>query len=110
FYKRYKHGEAIAIGMVSAACIGETMGDTPTHVSADIQMACYTMGLPTALPTDIPDDALIALLARDKKAENGAARFVLARALGDVQTGVAVDEATIRAGLTLHRTRYPARK
>ncbi|MBC8140973.1 MAG: 3-dehydroquinate synthase, partial [Armatimonadetes bacterium] len=24
FYKRYKHGEAIAIGMVSAACIGET--------------------------------------------------------------------------------------
>lgn len=109
-YKRYKHGEAVAIGMVSAACVGECAEVTPEDVTRTIRAACVAMGLPTALPDDIPDDVLLALLARDKKSENGAARFVLARALGDVVTGVPVDEATIRAGLTLHRTRYPARK
>lgn len=105
-YRRYKHGEAIAMGMVSAACIGETAGVTPEDVTRTIRAACVRIGLPTALPADVSDDALIALLGRDKKAENGAARFVLARALGDVMTGVPVDEATIRAGLTLHRTRF----
>ncbi|MBC8138885.1 MAG: 3-dehydroquinate synthase [Fibrella sp.] len=110
-YRRYKHGEAIAIGMVSAALIGEKVGATPPGtVLFDIRTACLTAGLPCDLPGDVSDDDLIALLGRDKKAENGVAKFVLARAIGDVVTGVTVDERAIRAGLAIHRANYSAPK
>lgn len=103
-YRRYKHGEAVAIGMVSAACIGEAAGVTPAAVRSEIVQAVLAQRLPAALPGDIPDEALLALLGRDKKAEGGCARFVLARALGDVELMGQITEEMIRAGLSLQRS------
>lgn len=105
-YRRYKHGEAVAIGMISAACIGEILGVTQSGLRDHIRLACHNAHLPLVLPEDISDDTLLGLLGRDKKSEGGVAKFVLARTLGDVVTGVTVDEATIRAGLTMQRTKY----
>jgi 3-dehydroquinate synthase len=101
-YRRYKHGEAIAIGMVSAACIGEAAGVTPPAVRPTLVALLQRLGLPTALPVEITDDTLIALTRRDKKAESGTARYVLARGLGDVAL-TAVDDAVVRQGLWAHR-------
>ncbi len=105
-YRRYKHGEAIAIGMIAAACIGETLGITRLGLREHIRIACANARLPLSLPSDVSDDDLIALLGRDKKSENGAAKFVLARALGDVVAGVAVEQSAIRAGLAMQRAKY----
>ncbi|MES2460204.1 MAG: 3-dehydroquinate synthase [Armatimonadota bacterium] len=100
-YRRYKHGEAVAIGMASAACIGEAAGVTPSGVRDAIIASCRAQGLPTMRPAEIPADALLDLMTRDKKAEKGTARFVLARDLGDVELMGGIDEKTIRAGLSL---------
>lgn len=101
-YRRYKHGEAVAIGMVAAAHIGEAAGVSPQEVRSSLIAALERLALPTQLPTDIDDDTLLTLTGRDKKAEAGEARFVLARALGDVQLDrVPID--AVRAGLRHHR-------
>lgn len=101
-YRRYKHGEAVGIGMVSAALIGEEAGVTPPEVTAALRRALAALGLPAALPTDIADAVLIALTARDKKAVQGEARFVLAERLGAVHLCPIALEV-VQAGLTRHR-------
>jgi 3-dehydroquinate synthase len=105
-YRRYKHGEAVAIGMVAAACIGEAVGVTPEPVRQRIVGALRWQRLPLAVPDDIAADDLIALTGRDKKAERGRAKFVLARALGDVYLTGDVDEAAVRAGLARQKQLY----
>lgn len=101
-YRRYKHGEAVAIGMVSAALIGEEAGVTPKEVTVALREALEALGLPQALPTDISDEALLALTARDKKAVVGEARFVLVEALGTVRL-CPVPLELVRSGLVRHR-------
>jgi 3-dehydroquinate synthase len=100
-YRRYKHGEAIAIGMAAAACIGEVAGVTPSEVRDTVIASCRAQGLPTARPADVSTDVLLDLMTRDKKAESGSVRFVLARGLGDVELMGGINSETIRAGLTL---------
>jgi 3-dehydroquinate synthase len=101
-YRRYKHGEAVAIGMVSAALIGEEAGVTPKEVTLALMGALEALRLPCALPTDISDEALITLTTRDKKAVAGEARFVLAEALGAVRL-CPVPLDIVRSGLIRHR-------
>ena len=101
-YRRYKHGEAVAIGMVAAALIGERAGITPAQVTTAIRETLVALKLPTALPEDIDDTQLIALTTRDKKAVAGEARFVLATQLGTVALQ-AVPISAVREGLAEHR-------
>lgn len=105
-YRRYRHGEAVAIGMVSAACIGEAAGITPASVRQVVVDALRAQRLPVAVPADVPAETLIGLLSLDKKAEGGRARFVLARALGRVELRTDVDEASVQAGLALQACCY----
>lgn len=98
-YKRYKHGEAIAIGMVAAAYIGEAQGMTPPDIAPTLATVLSHYGLPLNLPSDISPESLLPLLSRDKKAENGRANFVLARHLGAVELVSGIEEATILHGL-----------
>jgi 3-dehydroquinate synthase len=109
-YRRFRHGEAIAIGMVSAACIGETAGcyacGSPPHDRARDR----AQGLPVAIPAGVaavaaPAD-LLGLLSLDKKARSGAARFVLARAIGDVALADRIPDAAFVAGLELQAREY----
>ena len=101
-YRRYKHGEAVAIGMVSAALIGEQAGVTPPEVTQELKATLDALSLPTMLPDDISNETLLALTARDKKAVAGEARFVLAERLGQVAL-MTVPLTAVRAGLQKHR-------
>ena len=100
-YKRFKHGEAVAMGMMAAAHIGEAAGITPPLVRPTLSAALKACGLPRTLPSDIPIEKIVPLLALDKKAEGGKARFVLARALGEVALYRDINEAAVHAGLKL---------
>jgi 3-dehydroquinate synthase len=100
-YRRYKHGEAIAIGMAAAACIGQAAGVTPPVVRDTVIASCRAQGLPTGRPAEIPAEVLLDLMLRDKKAEGGSTRFVLARDLGNVELMGGISEKTVRAGLSL---------
>jgi 3-dehydroquinate synthase len=83
-YRRFKHGEAISIGMVSASMIGESLGVTPPRVTREICRVLKDARLPTAFPADIEPGLILEAARRDKKTEEGQLRFVLARAIGDV--------------------------
>ncbi|GAB4458078.1 MAG: 3-dehydroquinate synthase [Armatimonadaceae bacterium] len=98
-YNRFKHGEAVGIGMLAAARLGETLGVTPPEVYAAIYEALVCWNLPTAIPGDLSAEGLISLTARDKKAEGGRARFVLAERLGKVSLYADIEESAVRSAI-----------
>lgn len=98
-YRRYKHGEAVAIGMVSACLVGEELNLTPPEVTRKLEAALKAAGLPTAFPADVDADAILEAAQRDKKTLDGKLRFVLATRLGTVQMVNDVPANAIRAAL-----------
>ena len=83
-YRRYKHGEAISIGMVTAALIGECLGLASPALTSGVARILADAKLPTAFPQDIEATDVLAAAQKDKKTDGGRLRFVLAREIGDV--------------------------
>lgn len=65
------HGEAISIGMVLEARLGENLELTRRGVAAEIAAYLATEGLPTAVPAQMDSAALLELMMRDKKVVGG---------------------------------------
>jgi 3-dehydroquinate synthase len=100
-YRRFRHGEAVAIGMVAAACIGEAAGITPADVRPVLVSCLRALDLPVTLPADVPVEAVLSLVSLDKKAEAGRVRWVLLRKMGQVAPACSLDEDVVRTGLAL---------
>ena len=98
-YRRYKHGEAVALGMMSACLIGEELNLTPPDVTNQLARALTAAGLPASFPADVDVNAILEAAQRDKKTLDGKLRFVLASALGTVQVVEDVPASAIRAAL-----------
>ena len=105
FSDRLFHGEGVSIGMVLAAELSAELGMIPQGDAARLQKHLADSGLPTRLQ-DIAGfsqeglaeaDALMALMAQDKKVKRGRLTFILLKALGqavivnDVQPQVVRD-------------------
>ena len=98
-YQTYTHGEAIALGMVSAALIGEEVGITrPEDTLAAIGLL-RAAGFDIRLDSSHSVDELVRLIAWDKKSVGGSARFVLMEEVGHATPGHRVPEAAIRRAL-----------
>ncbi|MGP0628745.1 3-dehydroquinate synthase [Nitrospina sp. 32_T5] len=93
-YTQYKHGEAVAIGMVIAAHLSHQMGYCDAATVERITKLIDRYGLPTALP-EFPARAYIESMYRDKKAREKKIRFILVRSLGQVEIVDAVPEAEL---------------
>ena len=83
---RLLHGEAIAIGMRLAFDYSAERGLCPAGDAARVAQHFAAVGLPTAIaqipgPRPAPD-ALLRLMAQDKKVKGGRLALVLARGLG----------------------------
>jgi shikimate kinase/3-dehydroquinate synthase len=92
-YRRYRHGEAVGIGLLAALRLSER--DSLRSEVGDLLAA---RGLPLEFAGASVDDVL-ALVARDKKREGGRVPFVLIAAPGDVTPGHDVDPAALRAAV-----------
>jgi 3-dehydroquinate synthase len=87
YSNRLLHGEGVAIGCALAFELSQQLGlcsqESPSRVRAHLR----AMGMKTDLADvdgDLPDaEALLGLMAQDKKAVQGKLRFILARAIGD---------------------------
>lgn len=83
-YGQWKHGEAVAVGMVVAAKIAENRG---LCKQADVErITCLLQSL--NLPIDPPDYPLmdyVAAMQRDKKVKEGTLSLVLNEGIGSVQ-------------------------
>lgn len=99
-YRRLRHGEAVAIGMVAAARIGVLVARTPVAIVDRIEALVAALGLPSKVPEGIGVEQLIATMALDKKAKGGSVKWVMATDIGTVETNVVVPEDAVRAVLT----------
>jgi len=97
-YTKFLHGEAIALGMRSAAALSRNLG----LVDADFEQrhnACLAKyELPETWP-DMPMDDVMDAMRRDKKALAGKMKFVVADAMGHVIHRTDIDEAQVRNAL-----------
>ncbi|MEM8947118.1 MAG: 3-dehydroquinate synthase [Planctomycetota bacterium] len=83
-YGEMLHGEAVSIGMMCAARLANIMGRVDEAFVARQLALIEALQLPTATP-DFDGDELVALMRRDKKADEGQLRFVLPTKIGHVE-------------------------
>lgn len=93
-YSVYTHGEAVAIGMVSAALIAQKMGLLPEAETEKIKELLLKVGLAIALP-ELDLAKLITALYHDKKVVSDKLRFVLPVEIGKVIISDEVSEGLL---------------
>ncbi len=98
-YQLFTHGEAIALGMASAALIGEELGLTPPDDTQELIRALRVFGFHTQLPSDFSLSGILELLSLDKKSLGREARFVLMDKIGHVTPGHVVPHTVIKQAL-----------
>jgi len=84
---RLLHGEGVAVGCALAFELSSRLGlcaqEDPSRVRALLKTVGMLCDL-SDIPGDLPDaDALLALMAQDKKVIDGQLRFILARGIGE---------------------------
>jgi len=104
FSDRLFHGEGVAIGMVLAAELSARLGMISPADAARVERHLAEVGLPTHL-RDIAGfaqegladaDALMALMAQDKKVRRGRLTFILLEAVGRAVVSRDVEPALVR--------------
>src|SRR4051794_30455988 len=93
-YRRYRHGEAVALGLLAALTLSG-----PPQLRAQGSDPLEGLGLPTKADSDLDVEAVLDAVQRDKKKRGGRVGFVLVEAPGDVRTGAPVSERDVRAAL-----------
>lgn len=83
-YGEILHGEAVAMGMICASRLAETMGRIDAAVTERQQRLLAALELPTEMPS-LDAEELIAAMQRDKKVAAGRLRFILPVRLGHVE-------------------------
>ena len=85
-----RHGEAVAIGLVFAACLGRVLGRIDDgRVAEHVRVVGDEYGLDMRLPSGADRDRLVELMARDKKAVDGLTFVLDGRDGVEVVSGVA---------------------
>jgi 3-dehydroquinate synthase len=104
FSDRLFHGEGVSIGMVLAAELSAHLGMIAETEAARISNHLAAVGLPTHLQ-DIAGfaqegladaDALMALMAQDKKVKRGRLTFILFKAVGSAVIAPNVEPSVVR--------------
>ncbi|HEY5730252.1 MAG TPA: 3-dehydroquinate synthase [Anaerolineales bacterium] len=80
-----RHGEAIAIGMVSEARYAEKIGVANKGLADSINRVLSKLGLPTQIPDGLPRDEIIRAMRMDKKKNAKVIRFALPVEIGKVE-------------------------
>ena len=84
-YTRFRHGEAVAIGMCMAARLGVRLGEIERAEADRLEALLSGLGLPTAPPDDVDAATLVGHMHLDKKNRAGRIRLILLDALGSAR-------------------------
>ncbi|MDQ8153218.1 MAG: 3-dehydroquinate synthase [Gemmatimonadota bacterium] len=103
------HGEAVAIGMVAEARLGELAGYTLPGLADDVAALCGALGLPVTIDAAFASDDIVALMRGDKKARGGVAAFALPLRLGEMNDAdgcyaLSLDESLLREAIAAVRS------
>ncbi|RNI18182.1 3-dehydroquinate synthase [Flexivirga caeni] len=98
---RWRHGDAVAVGMVYVAELSRRAGLIDEELVAQHRLALQAVGLPTAYPVDGDVDerwtALRAAMGRDKKTRGSTLRFVALTGIAQPTRLTGPDERLLRA-------------
>jgi 3-dehydroquinate synthase len=112
-YRVFRHGEAVAWGIMAAALLGHEAGITSAKDAARIISLTRRMGPLPPWPGATPQK-LISAMRSDKKTRSGKLRFVLSPALGKAQSYDAISledvEHVLRQGPRLLSAAGPSVK
>jgi shikimate kinase/3-dehydroquinate synthase len=93
-YGRYRHGEAIGLGLLAAL----RLSGAP-ELREECRLILERHGLPVSLDPSLDVEALLAALQRDKKRTAAGVGFVLIAAPGEPRTGQLVDPDKVEAAV-----------
>jgi 3-dehydroquinate synthase len=94
-YKKYLHGEAVAMGMVAATRIAESKGLCTTLTRERLEALLKRFSLPVEIPAAVAP-RLAAFVAGDKKARGGRLTLVFPRKIGEAEIVLGFDVRDIR--------------
>jgi len=95
----WRHGEAVAVGMVAACEMAVTAGRLSRPDAERIVSLIELMGLPSTCSLAESREAIGKLMRADKKVAAGRARFVLPTRIGTAHLYDDIDPSWIEAGL-----------
>ena len=93
-YSRYRHGEAIGLGLLAALRLSEA-----PELRDEVEAALRRHGLPVELDPAIGVDEVLEALQRDKKRTADGVAFVLLAEPGKPRVGQLLDPAKVRAAV-----------
>ena len=97
-YTRFVHGEAVALGIAAEARLARRLGLASEETMARQERLLEAVGLPVRADA-VDVEAVLAAIARDKKARDGRVPFVLAPRIGAFRLVYDVSADDIRAVL-----------
>jgi 3-dehydroquinate synthase len=95
----WRHGEAVAAGMVAAAEVSIAAGRLDRESADRIEQLLQRLGLPIRAPLAGNREELLELMQHDKKVAAGKLRFVLADAIGQSGLYDNIEPVWIKKGL-----------
>ncbi|OGW52923.1 MAG: 3-dehydroquinate synthase [Nitrospirae bacterium RBG_13_43_8] len=95
-YRKYLHGEAVAIGMHLEAKLAGMLNLFDDRKTLRIKALIDAYNLPSEMPQGIDVDHVLSAMELDKKAVAGKLRFVLPEKIGKVRIQKGVAEKVIR--------------
>jgi shikimate kinase/3-dehydroquinate synthase len=93
-YERYRHGEAVGLGLLAALRLSDA-----AELRDEVLSILRRHQLPVALDSEIAVDDVLEALQRDKKKTAAGVGFVLLAEPGAPQVGELVDPAKVRAAV-----------
>jgi 3-dehydroquinate synthase len=97
-FRRFRHGEAIAWGMLVAGALSAARGVLDTEAQQRLTVLITALG-PLPPVSDLALDAVLAAIRRDKKVVQGRLHFVVATGLGRARVVDDVEEDELREAL-----------
>ncbi len=105
---KLKHGECVAIGLITEAKIAHKMNFLPKEDVERQQKIFKGMGLSTLVPKKMETEEILRLIRLDKKARLGKAEFALPATIGEMKKvdgkyGIKVLEETVKQAIKENR-------
>jgi 3-dehydroquinate synthase len=93
-YVRYRHGEAVALGLLAALRLSDA-----EELRGQVAEMLASAGLPTSIAEPLEPDAVMEAVERDKKRDAEGVRFVLLSRPGEPREGERVPPGRVKAAI-----------
>lgn len=104
-YGKLRHGEAVAIGMVSEAILAESIGVAEAGITIKIARTLKKLGLPVRLMSSISTDEIISSIELDKKTLGGKIKLALPVKIGECGIFADISRDKLASAIDAHRVR-----